>query len=272
MKTFFRSAMLAVVVSGAALTVSAQVPLIDISLEHDQANAQLLIYLRANDQDFGQVMSNVVFTVRWPDSSPATLGIGASEWCPPPNQALNLAASASVTPGNGFRYRTWTSIGLTQIAEVQDDGGCAQSLLANEWAHVLTIPVNADPGDTAFEIAADGYTEQENRGYYVSLNGLAATGSIFTFSTGVEVLEASITPQLILYPSPAAQGSQVTISEAGSAGDWNAQLIDGTGRLGFQERGTQWPPRFTIGNWAHGIYSVRFEHDGRIRYGSLTIE
>lgn len=249
-----------------------QFPLVDISLQHDQLNAQLRVHLRANDQDFGQVISNIVFTVRWPEASPATLGLGASAWCPPPNQALNIGPSATAVPGNGFRYRTYSSIGLAQIAALQDDAGCGQSLMANEWAHVLTIPVNADPGGTVFDIADDDFSLQDNRNFYVSLNGVPSTGAIFTYTANAVEQDDTMLEQRVIAPNPAAAGSMITILGAGRDGSWSAQLLDASGRVIRSWQGAQWPVRLSTMDQAPGIYAVRLEHAGLMSICKLVIE
>lgn len=208
----------------------AQFPLVDISLEHDQANDQLKISLRANDFDFGDIVSNMVFTVRWPDSSPATLGFGSSDWCPSPTTALPLAPSAMVTPGNGFKYRTWNAIGLAALSEIQDNGGCGQTLLSDTWTHVFTIAVNNDPGGTVFTIAEDQYAVDNNRTFYVSLNGQPSTGGVYTFSTQVEPVARPGQRVLSIRPNPTT-GLLILDSGPDAPVIMEAEVLDSSGRV-----------------------------------------
>lgn len=207
MKHLFRSSILFCSLSGIGIGASAQdFPIVDISLQHDAGTDQLHISLRANQFEFGEIVSNLVFTIRWPESSPATLSFGSSAWCPAPSQGLPLGPSAQVTPGNGFKYRTWSSVGQAWLSAPLDDSGCGQVLPADAWVEVFTIPVVNDPGGTVFQIADDQFALDDNRSYYISLNGESLTGNgesitgeIYTFSTGTvqrdgPVLEISLLP------------------------------------------------------------------------------
>lgn len=237
-------------------TAMAQLPVVDISLEHDAANNQVKVYLRANDYDFGEVMSSLVFTVRWPEASAATLAVGTSPWCPPPSSAFNLAPSPAVTPGNGYRYRTWISVGLSMLADSPDDGGCGQTLLPGDWVHIFTINVNGDPGGTEFVIAEDAFTQGDNRSYYISLNGVDSTGSVFTFTTEVAAETASPAADFRIAPNPAAAGSWATVVVDGE-GPWALEVIDAAGRAVRSEAGSQWPPRLFTAGLPSGMYAVR---------------
>ncbi|MBK9175650.1 MAG: T9SS type A sorting domain-containing protein [Flavobacteriales bacterium] len=249
----------------------AQFPLVDVSLEHDQANDQLKISLRANDFDFGDIVSNMVFTVRWLESSPATLGFGTSEWCPSPTTALPLAPSAMVTPGNGFKYRTWNAIGLAALSEIQDNGGCGQTLLADTWTQVFTIAVNNDLGGTVFTIAEDQYAIDNNRTFYVSLNGQPSTGSVYTFSTMV----APIAPQshhvLSLWPNPST-GLVMVDWSAHAPAIMGLEVLDATGRV-VRRWGAIPPPRtLDLQGIGAGAYYVRAIAGEEVFQAPLVLE
>ncbi|HRH37029.1 MAG TPA: hypothetical protein PK760_01710, partial [Flavobacteriales bacterium] len=46
-----------------------------------QEPGMLRVSIRANDFDFGQVLSGLVFTIRWNESSTSSLGAGTNPWC-----------------------------------------------------------------------------------------------------------------------------------------------------------------------------------------------
>lgn len=216
---------------GGATTQAQPFPIVDISMQHDAGAGQLNISLRANGLDFSQLVSNLVFTVRWEESSLATLGFGSSAWCPAPNQALPIAPSAMETPGNGYRYRTYNAIGFTMLGDLIDDGGCEQSLLADTWTVVYTIPINNDPGGTSYEIATDQFATDDNRLYYISLNGSNQTGAVFTFSTALETDAALGSPAILsVLPNPASGPVTVNLPIEPS-GTCQAELVDATGRI-----------------------------------------
>ncbi|WKZ66945.1 MAG: T9SS type A sorting domain-containing protein [Flavobacteriales bacterium] len=253
-----------------AIPSMAQLPVVDIRFEHDQGNDQILISLRGNDHDFGGVISNLVFTVRWPESSPATLGFGTSAWCPPPSVAFSPVPSAAVSPGNGFKYRTWNHVGLSLISDIIDDGGCGQTLLADTWTPVFTIPVNNDPGGTVFELADDQFVLDDNRSFFVSLGGQASTGGIFSISTGVEGAGgAQLGPRLM--PNPAS--TEVTVLlDAPATGAWAAEVLDAAGRIVLAEQGTGAAMRMRVAALPAGAYRVRVVSENGTAILPLIVE
>lgn len=216
---------------------SAQIPFVDILMEHDDANDQLRVFLRANDYDFGELVSSISFTVRWPEASTATLSFGSSAWCPYPNSAFQPTPAAMITPGNGFKYRNWTFFGTGAfLVHITDDGGCDNTLLSNTWIEVVTIPVNNDPGGTVFEIAADQYATDNNLLYFISLNGEGRTGAVFSGTTAVVETEPVPVP-FTVFPNPAATATTITFNE-GNAGTFTVELVDASGRTVSRTRGS----------------------------------
>jgi hypothetical protein len=238
-------------------TAQAQFPIVDISLQHDAGAGVLNIALRANDFDFDQLVSNLVFTVRWEETSAATLGFGSSAWCPAPNQALPIAPSAMATPGNGYHYRTYNAIGFTMLGDLIDDGGCEQALLANTWTVVYTIPINNDPGGTSYEIATDQFATDDNRLYYISLNGSNQTGSVFTISTAaVGDVSSNEWSAMTVLPNPSSGPFTINLPIAPGS-TCRAELVDATGRIMRSWRITS--PSTTVDSEGlpPGLYVVR---------------
>jgi hypothetical protein len=245
-------------------SASAQLPTsVDISLDHDPGNQVLRVRLRANDSSFNELLSSVVFTIRWSEASTAALGFGASPWCPSPSVAFPVTPSSMQMPGNGYKYRSWTSIALVAISDLIDDGGCEQSLPADEWVIVHEIPVSNDPGGTAFEIAADQWTLDNNRAYFISLNGVDATGSIFTSSTGSSVPEAAAMG-FTIQPNPANQFITLSYPE-GTSGLWQAEVFDAAGRSAMLTNGQQWPAVIDVNGLNPGAYSATLSVNGSLR-------
>lgn len=255
-----------------ALSSMAQLPSsVDISMQHDEANQMLRINLRANDLAFSSLLSNLVFTVRWPESSTASLAFGSSTWCPLPSVAFPMSGSAAVTPGNGFHYRTWTSIGLATLGSIEDEGGCSQSLPADEWVEVYSIPINNEPGGTVYDIADDTYASDNNRGFYVSLEGVNRTGGIFTFSTEAIAAAPVVAPSLQLQPNPA----DVTVMLNGPvpvSGISRIRIIASDGRVMIDQRASRLPLSFEVSGLAIGIYNVTVEDASYVRTLPLIIK
>ena len=233
---------------------SAQLPFVDLLVEHDDANAQLHVFLRANDYDFGELVSSISFSVRWPESSPATLGFGSSAWCPYPNSAFQPSPGSTSSPGNGFKYKNWTFFGLgTYISAITDDGGCDNTLLADTWIEVATIPVSNDPGATAFDVATDQYAIDNNLLYYISLNGVDRTGGVFSGTTSVAEV-ASAPPELTIAPNPSSTSLSITTID-GSSIDV-VELLDASGRVALRERGGQSPLMLDVRSLEAGAYQL----------------
>ncbi|MCW5898838.1 MAG: T9SS type A sorting domain-containing protein [Flavobacteriales bacterium] len=153
--------------------VMAQPSTVDIDLVEGTGGNQLLVRLRYNGGSFGEVLSNLQFTIRWPNNA-ATLPVGTA-FCT--GAAFPIGPSATVIDG-GFKYRTWNSVATAQLQwDPDEDGGCGFVFPANEWVTVLTI----NPGSNAalcteFQIVNDAFTAANNRNYFVSLNGNANNG------------------------------------------------------------------------------------------------
>ncbi|MFZ1694918.1 MAG: T9SS type A sorting domain-containing protein [Flavobacteriales bacterium] len=254
MRNLLTHLFLAAAFSTSWIGVQAQLPSsVDISLEHDAGNQALLVSLRANDNPFDGVVS-LVFTIRWPESSAATLGIGSSPWCPAPSVAFPVAPTSMVTPGTGYKYRTWTVVGLALLGAIEDDGGCEQSLLADEWTVVYSIPINNDPGGTAFEVSEDAWTEDNNRSYFISGAGVNVTGAVISGSTESTVIEASGGSTLVLQPNPAA--NDLMVSGSGMNGAWRTEVLDAAGRVALGASGAQWPIRLDVSTLPNGAYTL----------------
>ncbi|MBL0127516.1 MAG: T9SS type A sorting domain-containing protein [Flavobacteriales bacterium] len=234
-------------------------PIVDISVQHDEGAGMLHVSLRANDYDFAQLISNLVFTIRWQESSAATLSFGSSAWCPAPNQALPLSPSAMVVPGNGYRYRTYNAIGFTMLGDLVDDGGCEQSLLADTWIQVYSIPINNDPGGTTYEIADDQFTHDDNRAFFISLNGQGSnneyTGSIFTIPTAV-VEEPLPAPALLLMPNPTDGPVRMSLP-AGTVGPVDVEVLDAAGRITMRRVIYNNSPTIDLSDLESGNYLIR---------------
>ncbi|MBK7944738.1 MAG: hypothetical protein IPJ85_05245 [Flavobacteriales bacterium] len=158
-------------------SASAQLPSsVDIDLAPGATATTMDVRLKANGQSFNEVISGLTFTVRWVDTSPATIGqASTAAWCPAPNNAFSPGSlDGTLTPGNGFKYRTYTGIGTQQIGLSEDLFGCGpdgQTLPANTWVTVAVITVSNNSGCTEFQIVNDAFTAANNKNFFVSLNG-----------------------------------------------------------------------------------------------------
>ena len=244
---------------------------VDLLLEHDEANAQLHVFLRANTYEYVSIVSSLSLTVRWPVASAATLGFGSSAWCPYPNAAFQPSPASMVTPGNGYNYRNWTYFGLsTMISDLIDDGGCENTLLADTWTEAFTIPVNNDLGGTVFDVATDQYAVDNNLLYFVSLQGVDLTGDVYSGTTLVQP-PAQVENGFTLYPDPATTTTTITLNDA-SLTAWQYVMIDASGRTVRNGRGTAVTETIDLTTVANGVYQMNVRAGDRQWTRALVVQ
>jgi hypothetical protein len=150
---------------------------VDIDLRRSTLDTNSLeVYIRANGQPFGDVLSGLTFTIRWVTTSTATLGNRVNT-CP---SGIPISATAQETNPlldsvpTGFNYRSYNAFGTSLLS----DEGCP--LPQDEWFLVMTVAVDNNTGCTEFNIVNDDWTDSPGnaRDYFVSLGGFDLTGSI----------------------------------------------------------------------------------------------
>ncbi|MFT3886063.1 MAG: hypothetical protein QM724_11735 [Flavobacteriales bacterium] len=146
---------------------------IDIDLAAGSAANTLDVKVRANGQAFSDVVSSLTFTLRWPASSPATLGT-ATQYCPGGYFLAPSGQVSSTVGGVAYNYMTYSAFGNARIALACSD----QNWAAGTWRTVLTIPVDGITACTAFNIVNDAYATANNRKFFVALNGFDKTGAL----------------------------------------------------------------------------------------------
>ncbi|MBX2973798.1 MAG: T9SS type A sorting domain-containing protein [Flavobacteriales bacterium] len=166
-----RARVLLLALIGGVGTAVAQPSSVDIDLRSNTSGDSLLVYVRPNGQGFAHVVSGLTFTIRWEAASSATLGT-RTQFCP---EAFSINASGDGEIDNGgFTYRTYNAFGSALIQDECPDRVWVQ----NAWNLVMRIRVNNIDQCTNFNIVNDGYTGPNNKNYFVSLGGDAATGVI----------------------------------------------------------------------------------------------
>lgn len=204
------------------------------------------------DGDFVGVFSALVFTLRCPGSSAATLGEFVSA---APGQAGGLYPdiSGDVQYANGYAYATYAGFGFSTT----NPGWTAdQEIILGHF------PVSNGPG--AFALLNDAWTATHNADFYVSLNGEERTGVIYGLTTGIDAVDG---PQVVsgFRAAPGSNSGIITVDQP-QAGQLRVELIDHNGRIvhawsqavgaGKSTFGIEAPPV------AAGVYRVRFEQVG----------
>ncbi|HMQ76963.1 MAG TPA: dockerin type I domain-containing protein [Flavobacteriales bacterium] len=159
-----------------ATTAYAQ-PTTDIGLFAGTAANTLEVRVRPN-ASFTEVMSSLTFTIRWESTSgatiagPSTLSIGQN--CPG-GFFVTPSGDSTVTNG-GFNYYTFNAFGFAQLS-----AACpGQTWTANTERVIATIPIRPGVACANFRIVNDAYTTANNKDFFISLNGLPRTGTIYS--------------------------------------------------------------------------------------------
>lgn len=159
-------------------------PLTDIGLFQSTSFNTVEVRVRP-DAPFSELVSATTFTVRWETASGATIPsapLGLN--CP---SGIPLAASPDGTVINGaFSYYSFNAFGGQQLGSAC----AAQVWQANVERTIASIPIRPGASCARFNISNDVFTLQQNRGYYLSLNGVDRTDQIY--SADVRVLRGDL--------------------------------------------------------------------------------
>lgn len=154
---------------GLALTMTTAQPTVQIGLFTAQESGMVEVRLKP-DGDFDQLLSNMVFTISWPTSANVQLDNA---------QMVSLCDRLPVVPnGDGVQqsgsrsYQTYFMLSLQQLA-----GGCP--LVNGQELTVMRIPVTGVTSCVTLKLTNDTYTAANNKNFYLSLNGVDRTGSIY---------------------------------------------------------------------------------------------
>lgn len=193
MKTTLYPAALALACSFNWPAQAQNLPVVDITMAHNGAS-QIEVRLRPSGP-FNQVVSNVVFTLRWQEQFGPALSLIEPVF--PQSEYLPIGTSAIVNGGNGYLYRTYYSVGLAPMSD-----------FGHAWEGGIEYPICTldvvTPG-TQVELVNDAFTAADNRDFFASLNGWPATGVIYpsagttvdakAINSGNGFIDVLLTPQ-----------------------------------------------------------------------------
>ncbi|MBL7950685.1 MAG: hypothetical protein JNM62_03095 [Flavobacteriales bacterium] len=238
--------------------LKAQLPLVDIGMAQLE-DGRLEVRLRADD-DFSGIFSALVFTVRYPEASAATLvdftPIGGNQF-----SGIYPDLSGNVQYSGGYAYATYAGFGFATTNPAWTAG---QEMVLGHFA------VNGGPG--AFVLIEDTWTAAHNGDYYVSLNGTESTGIIYGITTSIPVHDAT-TELSFVHDQVGGMGFLTIEHEHGGRIFW--ELLDATGRVvgtwsGATSAGRmQLPVRAPL--TASGIYRLRVGLNDHVRTFSWFI-
>ena len=216
MRSVLRSLFISYLVFGYACNMHAAV--MDITMVPGQNN-DLEVRVRT-DQNFDEVFSSIVFTVRWSNASGANLGNVQQDGLQ--QDVTNINTSGPEQVEANYRYQVYAGFGFSVLSDVGFAFSSGQEFV------LCRIPVlNAVD---VFSIVNDTWTAGNNADYYVSLNGANSTGVIYDSSTGVEQGPA-LAGLLTVWPNPAGERITVTLETTDEEGPVDLDLIGANGQL-----------------------------------------
>lgn len=242
-----RSTLFIAVFALASPALAQNEPLVDIAASANVMN-QVEIRLRP-DGPFDELVSSIVFSLRWIDADGANLGtivqtLPQGQYCP-------VGKSGPEHVSGSFRYQVFSGLSFITLQDLE-----------TAWAageEVLLCAVNVINGSSSFTIADDAYATSVNGSYYISLNGADRTGGIFSISTDVGTA-GTVGPRLAIEPNPTA-GTAWLILENPEGTMLEFEVVDAVGRVVLRDRETIAAPvhrtAIDLTGQAKGAYLLR---------------
>jgi hypothetical protein len=203
-------------------------------------------------EHFEDIVSTLVFTIRWDATSDAHLGNitqGAAI-----SAYLPLTKSDDELDAGGQRYQIFSGMGFTPIHALSTEWNAGQEIT------VATIPVE---GSASFTVINDAWTLENNGTYYVALGGVNSTGNIYDMSTGIAAGDG-LRVGLDIQPNPAEKECTLTI-DAEEARAVDMEIFSPTGQLLLTKRIALSAGRTTekidLEAYTSGVYMLRLRSD-----------
>lgn len=219
---------------------------VDMTMQPN-GNGGVDIKLRPTEH-FEDIVSTVVFTIRWDASSDAHLGAITQDALA--GVYLPIIKSDVETDAGGYRYQIFSGMGFTPMHDV-----AAQWEAGQEYT-VATIPIS---GSASFTVLNDAWTTENNGTFYVSLGGLPSTGIIYDLSTGIAAGDG-LGVGIDIQPNPADKECTVTV-DADMARPVDMELFNPAGQIVWAKHVTLIAGRNTqtldLTPYDQGVYMLR---------------
>lgn len=192
-------------------------PIVDITMA-DNGAGQLEVRVRPQST-FEGIVSNLTFTIRWPES--AGLALDTANALFPAADYMYPAATAVIPGFNGYLYRTFNAVGMVPMTEF------GYAWQAGVEYPLCTIDILAQ--GTQFTLGNDAWTSANNRDFFCSLNGYQRTGLVYP----------SIAPQTSVRSEQDGDQLRIILTPQGNYFGWVTSLdltlswlADGSSHLG----------------------------------------
>lgn len=203
-------------------------------------------------EHFEDIVSTLVFTIRWDASSDAHLGTLTQDALA--GVYLPIIKSDIETDAGGYRYQIFSGMGFTPMHAVSATWEAGQEYT------VATIPVE---GSASFTLINDAWTDENNGTYYLSLGGTPATGIIYDLSTGIQAGDG-LAVGIDIQPNPADKECVVMV-DAESARPVDMELFDAAGKRVWAKHVALSAGRnaetLDLSGYGKGVYMLRLTSD-----------
>ncbi|MFT3886066.1 MAG: T9SS type A sorting domain-containing protein [Flavobacteriales bacterium] len=203
-------------------------------------------------EHFEDIVSTLLFTIRWSAASDAHLGAltqnaTAGVYAP-------MVKSDAETDAGGYRYQIFSCMGFTPLHALSTEWNAGQEYT------IASIPV---AGVASFVLIVDGWTQENNGNYYVALGGAPSTGEIYEMSTGIQAGDG-LAVGLDIQPNPTDKDCTIRIdSEKARAVDM--ELFNPAGQVVLAKRIALSAGRTTetlhMEPYGRGVYMLRLRSD-----------
>lgn len=241
-----------------ASALSAQ-PRVDIALYRQ--GSELEVRVRPTE-DFDGILSAILFTLRWEQTSnaqPLTVQQKSA-----PATYIPVFATGERERSGAYNYQVYTGFGFELVGSTEETWKAG-----NEYT-VARIPIE---GDGDFELVNDEWTSvlENNGDYFISLNGEERTGVIYkSMAAG-----GSEAQWVTLQPNP--NNGQFTLGVAlGEAADLRIEVLNGLGQLVISEdlgefQG-QYQRNMDLRSLGSGAYQVRVVRNGHADVHKVIVQ
>ena len=212
------------------------------------------------DIDFDGLVAGMVFTVRWSNTTGASLGSEIQDATA--LDVCNVSKSGPEQVVGDYRYQVYVAFSLTPLTEI------SFVLLGGQEYTLCKLPIlNATD---AFVMVNDDWTAVNNADYFISLNGADGTGIIYDQSTGAQEGSSLSTEQSVsVWPDPVTDQAVVSFEPSRSSAT-DLYLFDAAGRVVWSKRSSgSASETIDMMGLAPGAYLLRLTADDGTR--SLTV-
>lgn len=241
----------------------AQLPALDITSSL-QAGSELHVSIRP-DGPFDGLFSSVVFTVRCDQASAPIIGEPLQGL--PQVQYCSVFRSDVQQDQGAYTYQIFAGFGNSALLNF------GAAWVADQEVLFCRIPITNSNGSCI--LVNDAWTDANNGGYYVSLNGEDRTGVIYGTSTAVDQAEQG-EQGFSLLPNPASDQTRLLLRTEAAVSHATMIMLDAAGKRIWSEgvllNGGVLAMDLDLQGLAAGLYTVQVNIEGQQLSQRLVVQ